>query len=131
MRFLSFLGPKAESRTVVYSVEVKLSLSTPWGHIVGIEVQLHSFLTSALDGGEWSASPPEKAGLKALQAAKTTSPLVRKCQKALNDIFTRHVVGLYWFPGRAGVRGNEIADKLARDASFQKFAGPEPSLGGL
>ena len=29
MRFLSFLGRKAESRTVVYSVEVKLSLSTP------------------------------------------------------------------------------------------------------
>jgi len=23
---------------------------------VGVEVQLHSFLTSAIDGGEWSAS---------------------------------------------------------------------------
>ena len=69
MRFRSFLGLKAESRTVVCSVEVKLSLSTPWGHTVGIEVQLNSFLTSALDGGEWSASTPEKVALKALQAA--------------------------------------------------------------
>jgi len=31
-------------------------------------------------------------------------------------------VGLYW------VRGNEIADKLARNNSVQKLVGPEPSL---
>jgi hypothetical protein len=130
MCFLSFLGRKAESRTVVYWVEVKLSLSTRWGHIVGIEVQLHSFLTAALGGGEWSASPPEKVAPKALQAAKTTSPLVHKCQTALNDVSTWHAVGLYWFPGHAGVRGNEIADTLARGGSIQKFVRPEPSLGG-
>ena len=29
----------------------KSSLNTPWGHGGGVEVQLHSFLTSALDGG--------------------------------------------------------------------------------
>ena len=33
----------------------KLSLCTPQS---GVEAQLHSFLTSALDGGEWSASRP-------------------------------------------------------------------------
>ena len=27
-------------------------------HIEGVEVQLHSFLTLALDGGEWSKSSP-------------------------------------------------------------------------
>ena len=32
-------------------------------------------------------------------------------------------MGLYW------ARGNEIADKLARGGSVQKFIGPEPSLG--
>ena len=42
-----------------------------------------------------------QAALKELQAAKT-SPLVRQCQQALNDISTRHAVGLYWVPGRAG-----------------------------
>jgi hypothetical protein len=42
---------------------------------------------------------------------------------------TRHAVGLYWVPGHAGVRGNEIADRLARNGSVQRFVGPEPYLG--
>jgi ribonuclease HI len=70
-----------------------------------------------------------QASLKALQAAKTTSPLVRQCQKALPDISIRHTVGLYWDLEHAGVRGNEIADKSTRDGSVQKFVGPEPFLG--
>ena len=36
-----------------------------------------------------------QAALKALQTARTTSPFVRQYQKALNDISTRHTVGLY------------------------------------
>ena len=31
--------------------------------------------------------------------------------------------------GIQGIRGNEIADKLARDGSIQRFVGPEPFLG--
>jgi hypothetical protein len=70
-----------------------------------------------------------KAALKALQAAKTTSPLVRQCQKALNNISTWHTVGLYWAPGHGRVQGNEIADKRVKDSSVQRFVGPEPFLG--
>jgi len=50
--------------------------------------------------------------LNALQAVRIASPLVQQCQKALNDISTRHAVGLCWVPGHAGVRSNEIADEL-------------------
>jgi len=35
---------------------------------------------------------------------------------------------LYWVPGLAGVKGNEIADKLARSISGQQFIGPETFL---
>jgi ribonuclease HI len=69
------------------------------------------------------------AALKALGAVRTTSPLVHQCQEALNDISTRHVVGLYWVPGHAGVRGNETADRLARNGLASGFVGPEPALG--
>jgi hypothetical protein len=47
----------------------------------------------------------------------------------LSCISIRHAVGLYWVPGCAGVRGNEITDELARDSSVLKFVGLEPALG--
>jgi hypothetical protein len=67
--------------------------------------------------------------LKVLQAAKTTSPLVWQCQRALNDISTYHCVGLFWVPGHSVIRGNKIADELAREGSVHHFVGPEPALG--
>jgi hypothetical protein len=72
-----------------------------------------------------------QAALKALQAAKTTSPLVRQCQRALNDISTYHSVGLFWVPGHSGIRGNKIADELAREGSVHHFVGLELALGVL
>jgi len=42
--------------------------------------------------------------VKALQAVRTTSPLVQQCQKAFNDISIQHAMGLYWVSGHAGVR---------------------------
>ena len=70
-----------------------------------------------------------QAALKAIQAFRTASPLVQKRQKALNGISIRHAVGLYWVPGHAALRGNEIAEELARGGSAVKFVGPEPAMG--
>jgi len=75
-----------------------------------------------------SICPDSQAALKALKAVRT-SPFVHQCQRALNDICTRHVVGLFWVPGHAGIRGNEIADKHARGGSAMWFLGSEPALG--
>jgi len=69
------------------------------------------------------------AALKARKAVRTMSPLVHQCQKALNDISIRHAVGLFWVPGHAGIRGNEIADGLARGGTTVRFLGPQPALG--
>jgi hypothetical protein len=63
-----------------------------------------------------------------LHVCLTTPPLVHQCQKALNDFSTQHALGLYWVSGHAGVRGNEIADMLARDDSALNVFGPEPAL---
>ena len=52
-----------------------------------------------------------QAALKALKAVKTY-PLVYECQRALNDISIRQVVGLLWVLGHVRKRGNEIADEL-------------------
>jgi hypothetical protein len=47
-----------------FGVEVKmkvkgqLSLPTPWRRIWQVQVYLHSFLSSALDGGDWAVSRP-------------------------------------------------------------------------
>jgi hypothetical protein len=42
-------------------VKVKLSHYTPWRRLGGEDVYYYSFLTSALNGGEWSASRPSRA----------------------------------------------------------------------
>jgi len=69
-----------------------------------------------------------KGASEASRTAKTTSPLVQECQKALN-ISTHYSVGLFWVPGHSGGRGNETAEQLAREGTFHQFAGPEPALG--
>lgn len=56
-----------------------------------------------------------QAALYALQATKTTSPLVQQGPRALIDISTHHSVGLFWVPGHSGVRRNEIAGELPTD----------------
>ena len=88
------------------------------------EIQLHGRTEKHV-----SIFSDSQAALKALQATRRTSPLVQQCQKAFNEISTWHAVDLYWVPAHAGVRGNKIADKLARDGSVQKFVGHELDLG--
>jgi hypothetical protein len=81
--------------------------------------------TEAQDGPEKYVSicSDTQAAMKVLQA-----PLVCQC-KQTNDISAWHSVRLYWVPGYAGVRENEIADRLTRSGSGQRFIGPEPFLG--
>ena len=89
---------------------------------------VHEIRTQDRLGKYVSICYDSQAALKALQAART-SPLVRQCQQASSDISIRHAVGLFWVPGHAGVRGNKIADRLARNGSAQRFVEPEPVLG--
>jgi ribonuclease HI len=125
------------TRAGVYGQSVNRRLSISLGkhatifqaEVCAILACVHEIETQDRPEKYVSICSDSQVALKALQAAKTMSPLVRQCQQALNDISTQHAVQLYWVPGHAGVRGNEIADKLARSGSAQRFVGPEPFLG--
>ena len=80
-------------------------------HATVFQAEVYVILACAheIEAQDWpekyvSICSDSQAALKALQAAKTTAPLVRQCQQALNDISARHAVRLYWVPGHAGVR---------------------------
>jgi ribonuclease HI len=110
------------TRAGIYRQFLRRRLSFSLGtHTIVFQAEIYAILACVYE--TQSQNRPEKyisicsdsqAALKVLKAVKTTSSLVQQCQKALNDISTRHVVGLYWVPGHAGVRGNEITDELTK-----------------
>jgi len=112
----------------IYGQSVKRMLSISLGkHTAVFQAEVYAILACIHEIR--TQDRPEKyviicrdsqVALKALQAARA-SPLVQQCQQVLNDISARHAVGLFWVPGHAGVRGNEIADQLARGGSVQQF----------
>ena len=69
-----------------------------------------------------------QAALRALSGPKVISRLVEECQEALSALATLNEVTLVWVPGHHGILGNEMADKLARQASAMPLLGPEPLL---
>jgi hypothetical protein len=60
-----------------------------------------------------------QAALKALEAARTMSPLVWQCQRVLNDVSTYHSVGLLSVPRYCGICGNEIANEMTEGSVYQ------------
>jgi hypothetical protein len=70
-----------------------------------------------------------QAALKAFSGPKVISRLVEECQEALSALATINKVTLVWVPGHHGILGNEMADRLARQASAMPLLGTEPALG--
>ena len=129
------MGPKGTGAGV-YGHSVRRRLSFSLGRYTTVfQAEIYAILACVYEiqfqnrlEKHVSICSDSQAALKALQAIRT-SPLVHQCQKALNDISARHVVGLYWVPGHARVRGNEIADELARGGSSLGFLGTEQAVG--
>jgi hypothetical protein len=87
----------------VYGQSVKWRLSFPLGRYTTVfqaeiyailacvyEIQIHTRSEKYI-----SICSDSQAALKALKAVRTTSPLVYRCQEALNDISAWHVVGYF------------------------------------
>jgi len=70
-----------------------------------------------------------QAALMVLTTQKTTSKLVWECKLALQRSTVGNSVRLLWVPGHTGIRGNEIADRLALLGARSEVEGPEPHVG--
>ena len=85
--------------TGVCGQSVDIKLSTFLGkHAIAFRAEKYAILACVHETEYVNICSDSQAALTALQAAITTSPSVRRCQKALIDICTG-TVGLYWVLG--------------------------------
>ncbi|VEN63036.1 unnamed protein product [Callosobruchus maculatus] len=119
----------------VYGPRTRLSFPLG-GHTTVFQAEVYAILACVnrireIDGSRRRITicSDSQAAIQALSAWKITSGLVLECRRALDDISAKHKVSLMWVPGHAGVKGNEMADHLARMGSGNSFVGPEPALG--
>jgi len=97
------MGPGEGGGAGFYGQSVGRRLSFSLGkHAAVFQTEIYAILACVYEiqlqnGPEkyMSICSDSQTALKALQAVRTTSPLVHQCQRALNDISTRHAMGLY------------------------------------
>ena len=70
-----------------------------------------------------------QAAIRALHQVEVKSALVRDCLGAVNLLGEENRVTVAWVPGHTGIKGNEVADQLAKAGSQSAFFGPEPVVG--
>jgi len=107
---------KEGTGTGVYGQSSRIRSSIALGKYAAVlQAEVHAVLACAHDI-QMNARPEKyvsicsdsQTALKALQAAKTTSPSVQQCQKALNFISTRHSMRLFWVRRHFGLKYEEI-----------------------
>ena len=85
---------KEETGAGVYGQTVGRKLSISLGkYATIIQARANQIQTNVKPGKYVSICSDSQAAQKTLHTARTTTPLVRRCQKTLNDISTRHTVG--------------------------------------
>jgi hypothetical protein len=99
------------------------------------QAEVHAILMATADLGKMARTWKEvtiyvdsQAALKALAKPLVKSGLIKECVEALNTLGKQMTVTLRWVKAHVGTRGNEIADKLAKEGSAQPWMGPEPCL---
>ena len=78
-------------------------------------------LTNGIENEKICVYSDSQAALKALESFTVKSRLVEECLNELNELGKKNRLKLCWVPGHCGISGNEIADRLARDATLIPF----------
>jgi hypothetical protein len=95
----------------VHAYRVKQSLYTPWRRLRGEEYNSYSFTTSALHGGEWSASRPGRA----LPPGKGPPvPIVQEAGWAPEPVWTQEVRGKILCPRRGSNSDRPVVQPVVR-----------------
>jgi ribonuclease HI len=70
-----------------------------------------------------------QTAIKALDSYQINSKLVWDCHQFLSQLAEHNRVQIIWVPGHEGIKGNEVADQLAKLGSESPFIEPEPACG--
>ncbi|KAJ8911655.1 hypothetical protein NQ315_006001, partial [Exocentrus adspersus] len=86
------------------------------------------FAYSNLSGAFFTGSDSVE-NVVALGSYRCTSKAVWNCPQTLSWVGRTNRLTLVWIPGHIGLRGNEVADSLARRGAASEFIRLEPVLG--
>jgi hypothetical protein len=119
-RVISFAQPPVWRTNLVDRQRLFIQYSRSYSRIGGVEVYLHTFLTSALDGGEWSASRPGLFTPRERASGTHWTGGWVGLRASLNAMVKRKK-----FPAPAGIR---TPDYPVRSSAVYHWAIPAPSL---
>jgi hypothetical protein len=121
----------------MHGATIKKSYSFPLGKFASVfqtEIYVillcaHKNITRAYKNKRILIFSDSQVALKTLSGPKVISRLVEECQEALSTLAALNEGILVWVPGHHGIPRNEMADRLARQATAMPLLGPQPALG--
>jgi len=96
--------------------------------IRAISEAVEKFLTEKIQTPMVKIYSDCKSALHALTNKYSTSKMVQKCWKQLQQLDNQYKWSISWVKAHVGIAGNESADKLAKQASQMRGVGPQPIL---
>ena len=95
--------------------------------IVAIAKTANQLLEHNITGKTIEIFTDSQSSIKALSNYITKSKCVLICKETLNKIAMQNSIKINWIPGHEGIRGNEIADRLANIGTNQVIPNLDPT----
>ena len=123
--FCAFFGKKLATQS---SIPLGIWSSVYLAEVFAISCCTHWLLGKGLNAADVVIFSDSQATLRALSSHVFSSKATLACARLLNQLADFNNVRLCWIPGHSGYPGNELADRLANQASDIRPVGPEPIL---